>query len=221
MRAPAAVYIFNDHVLHYDGSSPDLKIRLLSYSPLIAEKLAIPLPFNHLHYAYVRPVSPIDASCMQTVMRYLDLIEELMQNETPSREDAVMHLMRSLICFLMELYTENTGSHQPLTLAEEITGRFLTLVDRHCHAHHDIAWYANELHLTPVYVANVVKQVTGSTAGDCITVCIIRQAKSLLLTSALSVQEISDRLGFKNQSHFGTFFRRFAGMSPRKYREGK
>jgi AraC family transcriptional activator of pobA len=41
----------------------------------------------------------------------------------------------------------------------------------------------------------------------------------LLLTTALPVQQISDRLGFKNQSHFGTFFRREVGMSPRAFRE--
>ena len=39
MKAPAAVYIFNDHVLHYNSSSPDLKVRLLSFSPVIAEKI--------------------------------------------------------------------------------------------------------------------------------------------------------------------------------------
>ncbi len=47
---------------------------------------------------------------------------------------------------------------------------------------------AGMLHLTPTYVANVVKQVTGSTAGDCISEILIRKAKSLLRTSTLSVQ---------------------------------
>ena len=74
---------------------------------------------------------------------------------------------------------------------------------------------------TPIYLSNVVKRVTGSTVGDHIANCLVRQAKSLLLTTVLSVQEIADRLGFKNQSHFGTFFRRAVGVSPRAFREGK
>lgn len=46
-----------------------------------------------------------------------------------------------------------------------------------------------------------------------------RQAKSLLSSTSLSVQEIADRLGFQNQSHFGTFFRRYSELSPSAYRK--
>ena len=218
LKAPAAVYIFNDHVLRYNNSTPDLKVRLLSFSPVIAEKLMLSLPYDKLHYAYIRPASQIDAPNMQTLMLYLDLVEELMRKETPNRQTTILHLIRSLVSFLYGFFTDGLSSQKPLSRAEELTGRFLSLVDQCCHEHHDIKWYADELHLTPTYVANVVKQVTGSTAGDCINEILIRKAKSLLLTSTFSVQEISDRLGFQNQSHFGTFFRRAVGVSPRAFR---
>ncbi|MBQ8056001.1 MAG: AraC family transcriptional regulator [Paludibacteraceae bacterium] len=58
-------------------------------------------------------------------------------------------------------------------------------------------------------------------AIKCIEINLIRQAKSLLLTSSLTIQQISERLGFQNQSHFGTFFRRNIGMSPKFYRQEK
>ena len=220
LKAPAAVYIFNDHVLRYNNSTPDLKVRLLSFSPVIAEKLMLSLPYDKLHYAYIRPASQIDAPNMQTLMLYLDLVEELMRKETPNQQTTILHLIRSLVSFLYGFFTDNLASQKQLSRAEELTGRFLSLVDQYCHEHHDIKWYADELHLTPTYVANVVKQVTGSTAGDCINEILIRKAKSLLRTSTLSVQEISDRLGFQNQSHFGTFFRRAVGMSPKAFRTG-
>ncbi len=220
LKAPVAVYIFNDHVLRYNNSTPDLKVRLLSFSPVIAEKLMLSLPYDKLHYAYIRPATQIDAPNMQTLMLYLDLVEELMRKETPNRQTTILHLIRSLVSFLYGFFTDNLASQKPLSRAEELTGRFLSLVDQCCHEHHDIKWYADELHLTPTYVANVVKQVTGSTAGDCISEILIRKAKSLLRTSTLSVQEISDRLGFQNQSHFGTFFRRSVGVSPKAFRTG-
>ena len=220
LKAPAAVYIFNDHVLRYNNSTPDLKVRLLSFSPVIAEKLMLSLPYDKLHYAYIRPASQIDVPNMQTIMLYLDLVEELMRKETPNRQTTILHLIRSLVSFIYGFFTDNLASQKPLSRAEELTGRFLSLVDQCCYEHHDIKWYADELHPTPTYVANVVKQVTGSTAGDCINEILIRKAKSLLLTSTFSVQEISDRLGFQNQSHFGTFFRRSVGMSPKAFRTG-
>ena len=37
-------------------------------------------------------------------------------------------------------------------------------------------------------------------------------------TSATPIQQIADRLGFQNQSHFGTFFKRHEGCSPKDFR---
>ena len=218
LKAPAAVYIFNDHVLRYKKNTPDLKVRLLSFSPVIAEKLSFSLSYDKLHYAYVRPAAQLDTRSMQTIMLYLDLIEELMRKENPKRQTTVLQLVRSLLSFLYEFFTDSLASQQPISRSEELTGRFLSLVDQYCYAHHDIKWYAEELRLTPTYVANVVKQATSRTAGDCINEVLIWKAKSLLRTSTFSVQEISDRLGFQNQSHFGTFFRRAVGVSPRAFR---
>ena len=220
IKAPAAVYIFNDHVLHYNNSSPDLKVRLLSFSPVIAEELSLSLHYDNVHYAYARPAAQLDETSMQTIMRYLDLLEVLMQKESRERQTTLVQLIQSLTSFLYEFHANNLTSQKPFSRSEELAGQFLSLVDMHCHEHHNIKWYADALHLTPVYVSNLVKQVTGRTAGTNITDCLVRKAKSLLLTSTLSVQQISDRLGFQNQSHFGTFFRRAVGMSPQKFRRG-
>ena len=218
MKAPAAVYIFNDHVLHYNSSSPDLKVRLLSFSPVIAEELSLSLHYDNLQYAYARPAAQLDETSMQTIMHYLDLMEILMQKESQERRTTIIKLIQSLSSFFYEFHANSLSSQKPFSRSEELAGQFLSLVDMHCHEHHNIKWYADALHLTPVYVSNVVKQVTGRTAGDNITDCLVRKAKSLLLTSTLSIQQISDRLGFQNQSHFGTFFRRAVGTSPQKFR---
>ena len=188
MKAPAAIYISNDHVLHYN--------------------------------TYARPAAQLDETSMQTIMRYLDLLEVLMQKESRERQTTLVQLIQSLTSFLYEFHANSLTSQKPFSRSEELAGQFLSLVDMHCHEHHNIKWYADALHLTPVYVSNLVKQVTGRTAGTNITDCLVRKAKSLLLTSTLSVQQISDRLGFQNQSHFGTFFRRAVGMSPQKFRRG-
>ena len=218
MKAPAAVYIFNDHVLHYNSSSPDLKVRLLSFSPVIAEELSLSLHYDNVHYAYARPAAQLDETSMQTIMHYLDLMEILMQKESQERRITIIKLIQSLSSFFYEFHADSLSSQKPFSRSEELAGQFLSLVDMHCHEHHNIKWYADALHLTPVYVSNVVKQVTGRTAGDNITDCLVRKAKSLLLTSTLSIQQISDRLGFQNQSHFGTFFRRAVETSPQKFR---
>jgi AraC-like DNA-binding protein len=70
-------------------------------------------------------------------------------------------------------------------------------------------------------VANTVKQTVGMTASACIEHAITQRAQTLLYTTTLSVQEIADQLGFQNQSHFGTFFKRHTGLSPAAFRKKK
>ncbi|MSB60929.1 helix-turn-helix domain-containing protein, partial [Paeniclostridium sordellii] len=43
--------------------------------------------------------------------------------------------------------------------------------------------------------------------------------KALLSSSTLSIQEISDRLNFANQSFFGKYFKQHVGISPTEYRK--
>ncbi|HEY1121221.1 MAG TPA: helix-turn-helix domain-containing protein, partial [Haloferula sp.] len=44
-------------------------------------------------------------------------------------------------------------------------------------------------------------------------------AKRLLLYSELSVAEIGYRLGFKDPSYFGRFFRRYESRTPAEFRD--
>lgn len=221
MSAPSATYIFNSHTLHYIGNTPDLKLRILSYSPTIAEEITLPLQRDYLRYAYVRPVAVLSDEVMQITMHYLDLLEELIRDHNQNMRPAIVHFLQSFIVFLLNSFAKNVPQQKPLSRSEDIVGRFLSLVDVHCVRHHDLNWYADELHLSPKYIMHVVKKVTGMSAGKCIGEQLVRQAKSLLLTSSLSIQQISDQLGFQNQSHFGTFFRREVGVSPKAFRNGE
>ena len=43
----------------------------------------------------------------------------------------------------------------------------------------------------------------------------------MLRDSSKSIKQIASSMGFKNQSHFGRFFRLQVGVSPQQYRDGK
>ncbi|MGW4101226.1 helix-turn-helix transcriptional regulator [Mycobacterium sp. NPDC004974] len=49
----------------------------------------------------------------------------------------------------------------------------------------------------------------------------IEQAKTLLLTTSLSITEIGTAVGFSNPSHFAAAFGRRVGVTPRRYRLGR
>ncbi len=67
---------------------------------------------------------------------------------------------------------------------------------------------------------NVQKLVktTGRTPSAWLYEARVERAKSLLLTTDLSVATISEQVGFRDVSHFGRVFRRLAGISPGRFR---
>lgn len=71
---------------------------------------------------------------------------------------------------------------------------------------------------TSKHLSNVIKELTGKSAGEWIDSYVILEAKTLLKYSNMSVQEIAYYLNFPNQSFFGSYFKRNTGMSPSQYK---
>ena len=103
---------------------------------------------------------------------------------------------------------------------EEIFIGFIRLLPRHFAEHHDIPFYADQLHISPVYLSRVVRQVTGRTVVDYINQMLLMEASFLLQTSQLSITQIADHLHFADTPSFSKFFSRLNGMSPKEYRKG-
>ena len=153
---------------------------------------------------------------MQIVQQYIALLRPLIEANYTT---AVYNLVRSLLYFLAQDYKVDPQQAQTLSRAEQICGQYLSLVEVHCREQHTVEWYADQMCLAPKYLSNVVKQTLGISPNGCIDEALTRQAKSLLASTSLSVQQISNRLGFQNQSHFGTFFKRRTGVSPKIFKE--
>ena len=220
IEAPCFSSILINQPIQVVESSDDHLQYVLGFSPQFGEELHLNLSGEAHIRAYMRPVFPLTEQQMRVALHYFDLLREVIQTpDIGNAREVALDLVRSMAHFVYGFYDKTFSQLHTLSRPEELAGQFLALVERHCCEHHSIDWYAAEMCLTPKYIANVVKQVTGRSAGECIAYNLVRQAKSLLLTTTLPIQQIADRLGFRNQSHFGTFFRREVGAGPRAFRE--
>lgn len=100
---------------------------------------------------------------------------------------------------------------------EAVFERFIYEVDRHFKERHDVGFYAGRLCLTPKYLSLLIKEVSGKTAADWIREYLMLEARALLKSGRMTIQQISNELNFADQSHFGCFFKRYTGCSPREY----
>lgn len=210
-----AFFIKADSVHENASVSPDCEIYLMGFTVQFAEMLNLHLPQAQFSQLLMRPTWQLTDQQLFTVLKYFELLRILIE---ANRTTEVLHLVRSLLYNLAEDYALLHPSAQ-LSRAEQICGQFLSLVEMHCREQHRVDWYAYQMCLAPKYLSNVLKQTLNIPPNTYIDQALLRQAKSLLSSTSLSVQQISDRLGFQNQSHFGTFFRRQVGISPAAFRK--
>lgn len=104
------------------------------------------------------------------------------------------------------------------TRYEEMTGSFFGLLHAAFHTHRDAAFYAGQLCITPRHLAKVIRQTTGQVPSYWIADFTIRELKSLLCSTSLTVTQLADRLNFPDSSFLARYFRRNTGMSPQEYR---
>ena len=197
-----------------------VELLVLSMSREFMKELNLDFPLSATAYIYVHPVWNISPKKMQRLIQYFDLMREVIAEKD---RKAAIPLIRSFFYYLAEPEANNfpLQTSTGMTRNEEITGRFMHMVDAHCEQQHSLDWYADQLCLTTRYVANTVKETLGVTASSCIEHVLVQRAKTLLFTTTKSIQEIADQLGFQNQSHFGTFFKRHEGISPAAFRKKK
>ena len=74
------------------------------------------------------------------------------------------------------------------------------------------------LRCVPGYLSTVVRTCTGRIASEWIERHVAQEAKALLKSTNMTVQQISNELNFPSQSFFGKFFKRLTGLSPKEYR---
>ena len=195
-----------------------VELLVLSMSREFIEELNLNFPLAATAYIYVHPVWNISPKKMQRLIQYFDLMREVIAEK---ERKAAIPLIRSFFYYLAELEVNNFPKQNSTEMSrnEEITGRFMHMVDANCEQQHSLDWYADQLCLSTRYVANTVKETLGIPASSFIERALMQRAKTLLISTTMPIQEIAEMLGFQNQSHFGTFFKRHEGLSPAAFRK--
>ena len=102
-----------------------------------------------------------------------------------------------------------------LTDVHTLTTRLRTLTYRE-HGLPTVKYCAQGLFLSPNYFGDLIKEITGDTAGNTIRRFVMKRAQQLLF-SGCSVSQTADQLGFDYPQHFTRMFKKCYGMSPSDY----
>ncbi len=163
----------------------------------------------------------------QSLRSFISMVEqELKGSETDFSSEIIGGLIAATIYKVGDILTHYLTEHPEIdspihNCAEEYFKQFTELLGEHYKHERSVGFYARQLCITPKYLTTLIKRISGKSVSEWIDNYVILEAKTLLKYSNMSVQEIAYYLNFPNQSFFGSYFKRNAGMSPSQYKAKK
>ena len=165
-----------------------------------------------------KPVLELTEKQYASVLKYYDMVYSVLGSTNPYKQEIVKHLTCAFFYGLGYYFYENNSSKE-LTNEEMLMQQFIREVQIYYKQERKVLFYAKRLHLSSGYLSTIVKKVSGKTATEWIDNYVILEAKAMLKSRKMNIQQVSNELNFPSQSFFGKYFKRHTGMSPKEYKE--
>lgn len=154
-----------------------------------------------------------------------DLMERI-RSELPARSDrnrvVAKTYLKMILVLLMNYYAATLSSTTFLHRRERDFERLKPLLDfieRHYSERLTLEQAAAILHLSPSHFMRLFRRVTGEPLMSYLNRFRIAKAEALLASTNKTIAQVSQEVGFCDQSYFGYIFRKLVHMTPREYRE--
>jgi AraC family transcriptional regulator, transcriptional activator of pobA len=105
------------------------------------------------------------------------------------------------------------------TPQQSLLKKFIQLINNYYLEKRTIEEYAELLFITPNHLSQAIKQASGKNALSFINERIMVEAKSIIQYTDFDMAQVAWQLNFSDPTHFGKFFKRYAGQTPLEYRK--
>lgn len=198
--------------------SKDFKAIAILMNSEFMQELGFPYNFHLDKMLRDKPVIELRQSELQSLLSYCNMATKLLEVERPYQKETLRHLTCAFFYGIGSyLYSYFKNAHP--TNDEILMQKFLNTVRDNFRMERKVSFYAYNLNVSASYLSTVIKKVSGRTPSEWIDNYVVKEVCALLKGTNLTIQEISQELGFSNQSFFGKFFKRIMGISPKEYRE--
>lgn len=157
------------------------------------------------------PISRENESWME---EYFHLIYTISATR-PFNKRSVEHLLLSLH---YRIVNNTDGRHHAKGRKEQLLRSFIEQINTH-RGKYALTFYAEKINISPQYLSRVVFETSGTAASDWINRGVTLQAKLLLRSSQLTIEQITEKLNFSTAPYFCRFFKREVGKTPTEYRQ--
>lgn len=110
---------------------------------------------------------------------------------------------------------KNSFSPRIIELYNHLMGKII----EHIKEEKEVNFYANQLNVTPRYLAEVTQKVAGKSPKEIIREHLINEIEIDLKKEGSTIQEIAYKFGFSSQAQLSKFFRQMRGLPPSAFRK--
>lgn len=217
-EGPSLVNIRHGETLQVLEVSDDLFASFIVISKRVVEDLFLHInDVTNLTSIYRQPVVALNPDLIPKFEGLYESMHAVTEDtENPQLLKAIEHcLIAFYYRYAYKCYDLIEGG---VNTATRLSDTFIKIVQEKFKTERFLEYYANELGVTPKHLSRTIKAQTGYSAASWIERFLILEAKILLKSTNLTVQQISDSLSFPSQSFFGKYFKKNVGLSPKAYR---
>jgi AraC family transcriptional activator of pobA len=169
---------------------------------------------------FLDPVMKLDAGRLELCRKDFEMVEErLAQTDHHFRRDLLIASVQLLIIDFFDFHSHLYGVDNIPLQSAAIMSRFLNMLENGTYREHrEVKWFADKLCVTPKYLSEVSRKVSGYPANYWINRYTVLDISRLLRDKSLTFVRISDMFGFSSPAYFSRYVQQHLGVSPTEYR---
>ncbi len=153
----------------------------------------------------------------------LKIQTELQENIDTHSQNIIVSTVELLLNFCSRFYgrqfiTRKNSNNLVVVQIEKILNEYFKTNNLKEKGLPTVKYLAEQVHLSPSYLSDLLKKETGKNAQDHIHFYLIEEAKNILLNTNQSVGEIAYSLGFEYPQYFNKLFKQKTGKTPIEFR---
>jgi AraC-like DNA-binding protein len=172
-------------------------------------------------------VFPLDPQQVTYISQIFENMLKEFHTDYVHRYDLLGNHVNLLIHEALKMQPSRDHYYKHNNAAERIAAMFLELLDRQFHIDSPrqtlklktANQYAEHLSVHVNYLNRAVKEITGKTTTEHLKERIINCAKTLLIQTDWTVNQISNSLGYEYANYFNNFFKKHTGATPLSLRK--
>ncbi len=215
------VFFSPESIIRTIECTSDATAYLLSSSKSFMNEVQIDLSTSLAIYMRFgrNPILHVTERDVDEIRQLFQLIKTMINsNKDRYKNEIIRTLFTTIFYILSDLNQSEQNDRGKLGRGEVIFDDFMILLKQYNKSQRNVQFYAEKLNITTKYLSAVVKDVSGKTAAKWIDESVILEAKSMLLYSGMTIQQIATELNFSTQSFFGKYFKQHTGYSPSRYK---